>query len=192
MASLRKHPRSPFYFACYTLPDGRRTQRSTGTADRRQAMSIAIKYEDAAREASAGRFVESRARKVIADIYAMANTEVLPNSSTRAFLKVWLDRKSLEADEGTHERYKGIIDKFLESIQHTAGADIKKVTATDVASFRDAAANRLSVGTANLMLKILRSAFATARREGLIDDNPAERVTTLKQKRTPLGAGLSP
>jgi len=187
MASLRKHPRSPFFFACYTLPDGGRTQRSTGTADRRKALTIALKYEDAAREASAGRFVESRARKVIADIYALANIEVLPNSSTSAFLKGWLDRKSLEADEGTHERYKGIIDKFLESIPHKTGADIKKVTATDVSSFRDAAAGRLSVGTANLMLKILRSAFATARREGLIDDNPAERVMTLKRKKDATG-----
>jgi hypothetical protein len=30
MASLRQHPRSPFWFAWFTLPDGRRTQRSTG------------------------------------------------------------------------------------------------------------------------------------------------------------------
>ena len=94
MASLRKKDRSPFWFACYTLPDGRRTQRSTGTADRRKALTIALKYEDAAREAGAGRFVEARARKVIADIYSLANTEVLPNASTRAFLKVWLDRKA--------------------------------------------------------------------------------------------------
>jgi integrase len=183
MASLRKHPRSPFWFACYTLPDGRRTQRSTGTADRRQAFTIALKYEDAAREASAGRFVESRARKVIADIYSLANTEVLPNSTTRAFLKVWLDRKSLEADEATHQRYTGVIDQFLDHIGSKADLDIKKITPTDVAGFRDDAAKRLAVGTANLMLKILRSVFTTARREGLIDDNPAERVTILKRQK---------
>ena len=98
MASLRKHPRSPFYFACYSLADGRRTQRSTGTEDKRKALTIAIKYEDAAREAAAGRFIESRARKVIADIYTLANTEVLPNSNTRVFFKAWLERKSFEAD----------------------------------------------------------------------------------------------
>jgi hypothetical protein len=170
MASLRKHPRSPFYFACYTLPDGRRTQRSTGTDDKRKAMAIALKYEDAAREAAAGRFVESRARKVIADIYMLANTEVLPNSNTRAFLKVWLDRKSLEADNATHERYTGVVNQFLDHIGRKADADIKKITPTDVAGFRDAAAKRLAVSSANLMLKILRSVFTAARREGLIDD----------------------
>ncbi|TAK99859.1 MAG: hypothetical protein EPO07_10510, partial [Verrucomicrobia bacterium] len=87
------------------------------------------------------------------------------------------------ADEGTHQRYTGVVKQFLDHIKHKTGADIKKVTATDVAGFRDAAAGRVSVGTANLMLKILRSAFAAARREGLIDDNPAERVTILKRKK---------
>ena len=85
MASLRKHPRSPFYFACYTQSDGRRTQRSTGIDDKCKAMAIAIKYEDAAREAAAGRIIESRARKVISDVYMLANAEVLPNSTTRVF-----------------------------------------------------------------------------------------------------------
>ena len=183
MASLRKKDRSPFWFACYTLPDGRRTQRSTGTPDKRKALGLALKYEDASREAVAGRFIESRARRVIADIYALANAEVLPNSSTRAFLKAWLDRKSLEADDATHKRYTGIITQFLEHIGHKANADIKKITPTDVAGFRDAAAKRLAVGSANLMLKVLRSAFAAARREGLMDDNPAERVTILKQRK---------
>jgi integrase len=183
MASLRKHPRSPFFFACYTLPDGQRTQRSTGTDDRRKAMSIALKYEDAAREASAGRFIESRARKVIADIYLMANAEVLPNSTTRDFLKTWLGRKSLEAHDNTYQRYEGVINQFLAHIGPKADADIKKITPTDIASFRDEAAQRLATGTANLMLKILWSVFTTARREGLIDDNPAERVTILKRKR---------
>jgi integrase len=182
MASLRKHPRSPFWFACYTLPDGRRTQRSTGTNDKRKALTIALKYEDAARDAGAGRFIESRARKVIADIYAMANVETLPSSTCRAFVKTWLDRKALEADENTHERYEGVLKRFLTHLKGKADADIKKVTPTDVSSFRDGIAESLSVASANLMLKVLRSAFGTARREGLLDDNPAERVTILKRQ----------
>jgi integrase len=49
-------------------------------------------------------------------------------------------------------------------------------------AFRDAAAKRLAVSSANLMFKTLRSVFTAARREGLIDDNPAERVTILKRR----------
>jgi hypothetical protein len=182
MASLRKHPRSPFFFACYTLADGRRTQRSTGTADKRKALTIALKYEASAREAGAGRFIESRARKVIADIYALANAETMPNSTTRSFFKSWLNRKALEADNSTHNRYSGVVTQFLDHIKHKADVDIKKITPTDISTFRDDAAQKLAAGTANLMLKILRSAFNTARREGLIDDNPAERVAVLKKK----------
>jgi hypothetical protein len=43
MAFLRKKDRSPFWFACYPLPDGRRTQRSTGTDDKRKAMAVRVK-----------------------------------------------------------------------------------------------------------------------------------------------------
>ena len=82
----------------------------------------------------------------------------MPNSTTRAFLKTWLDRKSLEADEATHERYTGVATQFLDHIKHKANADIKKITPTDVADFRAANAKRL-------------------------DDNPAERVSILKKKK---------
>ena len=87
MASLRKHPRSPFLFACFTLPDGRRTQRSTGATDRKQAQRIANQFEDAARAAAQGRFIESRARKAIADIYALANVDTLPGSTVSRFYR---------------------------------------------------------------------------------------------------------
>src|SRR5208283_2762590 len=77
----------------------------------------------------------------------------------------------------------GVANQFLDHIGRKADSDIKKITPTDVAGFRDAAAKRLAVSSANLMLKILRSIFTTARREGLMDDNPAERVTILKQRK---------
>jgi hypothetical protein len=75
------------------MKDSRSAGENVNRARPSWSRTIAIKYEDAAREADAGRFIESRARKVIADIYTLANTEVLPNSNTRAFLQVWLNRK---------------------------------------------------------------------------------------------------
>ena len=41
MASIRKHPKSPFWFACITLPDGRQTQRSTKLTDAKKALKKA-------------------------------------------------------------------------------------------------------------------------------------------------------
>jgi|ERR1035437_1575332 integrase len=183
MASLRKHPRSPFWFACFTLADGRRTQRSTGTSDKRKALAIALKYDDAARESAAGRFTESRARKVISDIYALTNTERLPGSKTRAFFQAWLKRKEIESDPHTHQRYSGIVKHFYQYLGPKQELDLVQITPSDVAGFRDELATRLASATANLMVKVLRTAFAQARRDGLIDTNPAERVTMLKRQK---------
>jgi hypothetical protein len=38
-----------YCFGCFTLPDGRRTQRSTKTTNRREALRIASEWEEAAR-----------------------------------------------------------------------------------------------------------------------------------------------
>jgi integrase len=183
MASLRKHPKSPFWSACFTLPNGTRTTRSTGTSDRKSAQRIANEFEDAARDASAGRFIESRARKVIADIYAIANTDHLPGSTAQSFLQGWLKRKKIETDERTYERYAGVMQQFIEHLGNKKNRDLVQITSVDVMSFRDAAAQRLAPGTVNLMLKIIRVALAQGCRDGLIDSNPAERVTLLKRSR---------
>jgi integrase len=181
MASLRKQDRSPFWYACYSLPDGRRTQRSTGTTNKRTALTVALKFEDAAREASAGRFIESRARKVIAEIYALANADKLTSSTAGAFLNAWLKRKELETDASTYERYEGVVKQFIEFLGVKKNRDIVQITPADVSGFRDATARRLAPSTANLMLKIIRVALGQARRDGLIESNPAERVEILKR-----------
>lgn len=222
MASLRKHPRSPFWFACFTLPDGTRTQRSTrvpvggvqktdfgplqkllndllgakltisedanadGVLDAREAkrlaQRIANQFEDAAGQARAGHFSETQARKVIADIFTLANADTLPSSTAGDFLDSWLKRKELEAGDKTHARYTSVAMQFKEYLGAKAGRDVSNITAADITKFRDSIAKRVTPGTVNVSLKILRSAFAQARRDGLIDVNEAERVTLLKRK----------
>src|SRR5277367_3277136 len=105
MASVKRHPKSPFWMACFTLSDGRRTTRSTGTSDKKEAQRIANHFEDVANQGKAKTLTESRARKTIADIFALANQDILPSSSIKAFLDSWLKRKKLEAGENTHSRY---------------------------------------------------------------------------------------
>jgi len=181
MASLRKKDRSPFWFACFTLPDGTRTQRSTGSIDRRIALRIANEFEDAAKDASAGRFIQARARKTIAHIYALSNPDTLPGSTVASFLDSWLKRKDLEAGEKTHAKYASVVSQFNEFLGSKKERDISNITAADLTNFRDALAKRVTPGTVNVALKILRSAFAQARRDGLIDVNEAERVSLLKR-----------
>jgi integrase len=182
MASLRRVPRSPYWIACFTLPDGVRTNRSTGTADRRQAQRIANDFEDAADEAKAGRLTETRARKTIADIFAIGNKDALPSASVKDYLESWLKRKELEAGEATHARYAVICRQFLAHLGLKANRDLLQLTAKEFVSFRDFQAGKLSANSVNICLKVLRAAMAQAVRDGLIDNNEASRVSLLKRE----------
>ena len=182
MASLRRVPRSPYWIACFTLPDGTRTNRSTGTADKRQAQRIANDFEDAADEAKAGRLTEARARKTIADIFAIGNKDALPSANVKDYLESWLKRKELEAGETTHARYAVICKQFLAHLGLKASRDLLQLTAKEFVSFRDFQAAKLSANSVNICLKVLRSAMAQAVRDGLIDTNEASRVSLLKRE----------
>ena len=149
---------------------------------RRLAERIADQFEDAARAAAQDKFSQTQARKTIASIYALGNTDKLPGSTVNEFLDAWLVRKELEADPNTHEKYSNVVDKFRAALGAKAKRDITSVTAADIMKFRDELAQRLSPGTVNVALKIIRSAFGQARRDGLVDVNEAERVTTLKRR----------
>lgn len=183
MASLFKHPRSPFWSACFRLPDGTRTKRSTGAADRRTAQRIANELEDAARAASAGRFIETRARKAIADIFALANQDTLPNSTIKDYCESWLKRKELENNERTHERYTTAINHFLDFAGNKAARDMAHLSVKEITGLRDHLAKTLSPNSANYTVKVLRAMLNQARRDGFVERNEASRVTLIQRGR---------
>ncbi|MCL5096347.1 MAG: tyrosine-type recombinase/integrase [Candidatus Omnitrophica bacterium] len=220
MASLRQSPNSSIWIACFTLPNGTRTQRSTGIpiggvaqADlepirkalaktlgveitfgksgeaagglnpreaKRLAQKIADHYEDASREARSQRFSQTRARSVIADIYSMANRDKLANSCIEDYFQAWLDRKKLEAGEKTHVRYAAVVEDLMEHLGARRKMDILQLSTQDISSFREKLVKKLSGSSTNVSLKVVRSALAQARREGLVDTNVAENVSLLK------------
>lgn len=185
MSSVKRHPRSPFWMACISLPDGRRTTRSTGTSDKKEAQRIANHFEDASNQGKNKKLTESRARKTIADIFTLANQDVLPSSNIKEFFDSWLKRKLLEAGEMTHARYKTVVDQLNVYLGARAALDITHLNAKEISGFREALSNRVSPGTVNISLKILRSALNQAKRDGLTDVNEAERVTLLKIRKRP-------
>ncbi len=182
LASLRRFPRSPYWFACFTLPDGRRTQQSTKSSDRKEAQRIAHKFEDAADEGRTGKLIEGQARKVIAEIFAIGNKDELPNSTLKEFLASWLKRKELEAGEATHVRYGVVVEQFLKHLGTKANADISHLTSREITAFRDDLAKRLAANTVNFAIKAIRAALNQAKRGGLVESNQADRVTLLKRR----------
>ena len=182
MASLRRLPNSPFWIACFSLPDGRRTQRSTKATDRREAERIANKFEDASKDAREGRLIEGQARKVIADIYSIGNKDKLPSSTVKEFFDSWLKRKELEAGETTNVRYGIVAEQFLKFLGSKSASDISHITSREITAFRDELAKRLAANTVNFAVKAIRAALNQAKRDGLIESNQADRVTLLKRQ----------
>src|ERR1700730_13350641 len=146
MASVRKHPRSKYWYACITLPDGRQTQRSTRETDRKRAFRIAEKYE----EASKRRLSEAQARKVIRDLYEIHHHEPLDSATVADFFSSWLDRKRVETSPNTLAKYESVKKQFLSHLGENASKDLNFVTRKQIAAFRDEIAKRLSPSTANL------------------------------------------
>jgi integrase len=140
-----------------------------------------LDFETAAIEASEGRFMESRARKVISDIFHLGHDQAMNSSTVADFLDSWLVAKELEAGEATYERYATVVDQFRKFLGSKVKRDLCTITSTDITKFRDTLAKRVAPGTVNISLKILRSAFSKARREGLIDVNEVSRVEPIKR-----------
>ncbi len=181
MAFLRRFPRSPFWFAGYTMPDGRRVQKSTKQSDRRKAQAIADKWEEAAKLAAQKRLGESQARRILSEIYGQLHGEPLATQTGGRFLTDWAERRKADTKPRTHAAYTQVTREFVASLGVRAEVDISSVTKADVARYRDSVLKRTSVATANKAVKYLRVALKAAWADGLAQDNPAAKLAMLKR-----------
>lgn len=183
MASLHKDSRSksPFWYAAFTLSNGRRTFRSTKERVRNRAWEIALKWEKAARLGRRGHLTEAQARNVLNDILESAGQGPMNFQSVEQFFSNWLDSKTASKAKGTARRYRDVIRPFLGHLSPSKrAAALNAVTPSDVQGFRDSELRAgLANKTANFSLKLLRNVFNSARRQGLILINPAEAVDSL-------------
>jgi integrase len=162
----------------------RRVFRSTKTRDKKQTLEICRVWHKAALKARNGKLSVDAAREVIAqgvsDVFTAANIESLPSDSVKSWCETWLQAKPIEAEESTHDRFKSIVERFIELLGAKAGRDLSTLQASDIARFRHREAKERASATANLSLKVLRVCFGQAVRQGLLAVNPAVRVKLLK------------
>jgi integrase len=180
MASLHKDPRnkSPYWYCAYTLPDGRRTFRSTKQRDRKKASEICRVLEKASEKARADELTEVQATKLLNEILESVGQQPMQSESVRSFFANWLSGKKLSVTKGTHVHYKKVLDRFLEGFGDRVDKSIANVRPRDIETFRDTRLKLggISTGTLLLELKAIRSVFSNARRLGLISHNPAEAI----------------
>jgi integrase len=184
MASLKIDPRSQFWYACITLPDGRQTQFSTKLRVKEVSRQKALTYADTLEKAYRVKRAEAQFRKLMGEAWLAISGTELARSTPETFFTSWLQRRKHEVSNESHLRYSGFIRDFLSWLGKRAKDDISTISSSDIRAFRDHEAERKSAASANTAIKTLRSAFKDAMRERLISENPAgtEFVSRIKRK----------
>jgi len=186
MACVIKRPDSRFWIACFTDLQGRRLKRSTKVPakerDRRRAVEIAEGFEDVASRRRAAQHV----RRVISDLHQKITGEAMAVQSLRQYVEAWLAVKSHEVAPSTLLTYNADTKKLIEFMGERADRDIAELSRQDLLDFRAEEVKTISPASVNDRIKVLRMVFKSARREGLITDNPAEFVDAVRgAKRKP-------
>ena len=178
MASLTKKKDCKNWIACFTLPDGTRTNRTTGTTNRKLAKQTAAEYEKASQLARQKQLNEARARKVVSDILENAGEAPLEEQTVESFLREWLQSKE---NEGTRERYKLVVDRFLSCMGKKSKALISNISHRDILRFVKSRKDEgLSSRTILTDIKALGTAFRLAQRLSLSQHNPVDKALALK------------
>jgi len=116
----------------------------------------------------------------VADIYSIANPTKMKAATIRKFLKDWLTAKEVETSVNTHQRYESVVTQVLRFIRTKADQDFLHLTTADLQAFRDELSGKLSRGSCNVAIKIMRVAFNKARTQCLMDSNPAQLVKLMR------------
>jgi integrase len=199
MATLLKDSkgRSPFWICAFTTAHGRRLKKSTkvritpekndtktGSQLRSEAMSICLKWEKFADSARNGTATEAQARRVVAEILHDATGEVLHFQSCKEWLESWLKSKDGSTATGTLDKYKGVIEEFIQFLGDKASKPLSAISPADVIGFQDTLRKRkLAAPTVNLAVKkTLNAPFAEAARLGYIAINPVAAAKSLKDE----------
>lgn len=178
MASLTRKPTCQYWIACFTDHTGRQRQRSTRMTNRKKAMEIAEALESAYRK----QMTEAQARRMLADIYEEIHGERMLSATTEDYIRQWVARKKVEVESRTSERYASVTRDFMAFLGDKKQRDLAFLTQKDFAGYRDHVATKLSVTSANNQLKILRIFMQDALRDGLVLNNPAALVKTIRRK----------
>jgi hypothetical protein len=177
MASVHKRLGSKYWHAAWRGSDGVLHLRSTKQTNRSKALSVAVDYERIDKQLGNGEMVESQVRQVVNDILERAGEPALPSPITRVWLREWVQEKEFSKSEGTAERYKGVIEGFINHLAGRADKPLTAIAPRDIQTFI-AKRSKQGVSTATISLdgKILRTCLNRARKQGIIMTNPAEAI----------------
>ena len=185
MASVHRDPRAPrgVWYAHYTLADGRRVARSTGTRDRGKAKIIAEAWESAERAADLGELTHDRVLEILNETLKRTGACALGYLSVKDWLTQWLSSKDGQVTKASHKAYSQAVREFLLYLGERGSARrLESITTTDIEGFVQLLRHEgRSPSTINkLVRKYLSAPFEKARLVGQIPRNPVMATTPEK------------
>lgn len=182
MASVHRLPGKPNWACFYTDRNGARRCKSTLTCNKREAERICAKIQSIEDQARTGNITEEKARRVVERVIGEIMAESgapIERKSIREHFQSWLRAFQSEQSEGTFTRYDGIVGSFLDHLGGKGSLSLASLKAEDVERYRDYLQGRLSPGTVNTHLKVIRVGLEKAVKQGVFERNPARLVDNL-------------
>ena len=205
MASIHRNLKKSRNWNCSFFDEGagKWRQVSTGTSVRAKAMDACMKFEALARAkpqvasnvpddalgelleagirliqtARRGNLGEDAGREFVNRVLKAAQVEArVDGTSVADFLQGWIEGRTLSKAKATGERYKTTIKLFVDFLRGRGTGSVAALGAKDIEKFRNHRLKEVSPSTVADDLKILRTAFNTARKQGAILSNPVEGV----------------
>lgn len=182
MASVWKHPKSPFWFARFADERGVWVNRSTKHTDRNKAQEIARTLEHAAKTARQGNLTQDRARALVSEILERTtdNTESIRSETVEAFFKRHIESLSESVSAGTLARYRSVMERFQAHLGPRAKRVLNAILPGDVQAYATTRSRVVGATTVAADLKDLRAIFNAAVNLGLMDKSPIRGIRTAK------------
>jgi len=181
MASVWKRSNSQYFTVCFRDQTGRQRRITTKETDRKKAQRLADEYEKPSRIKRSLR----QAQAVLDRLHEELSGERVVRTSLREFLDDWFDGKKAETAPSTMTFYRSSLAKFLQFLGQRSDNAMTEVTKQDVVAFRNSLITQVSAKTANHDLKALKMLFKSARRDGVVTEDPTEFVETVWRERRP-------
>lgn len=182
MASIRKHPNSQYWYACYTLPDGRQKQTATGTEDKYEAMQIALTLDKASKIAKRGQMTEEKAKDLVSEICLIAGKpDPFDEYPLKNFYEKFLVSLKRRVSESAHEKYTRFTNEFLRFLGQKQEKGVSTLKKVDCTQWRDHLLKEgYAVKTVNSRLSFVGRAFREGLEQGSLEKNPFEGVQIKK------------
>lgn len=204
MASIHRRTGSQKWHCSFRDSAGKWRLVSTKTSDKAEALAVCARLETLAKKsapkgegtvpaedsgelleaglkliqtAKAGALSESVARDFVNRVLKASGAEAeIEGETVRDFFTNWLAGKEVGSARYTHLRYRTTVDLFLAGLGKRASLSLSAIRPKDIETFRNSRLKEVGATTVTDDLKIIRTAFNRARRQGMISTNPCEAV----------------